>query len=630
MSRGLRRIAIAVGVLVVALVGAIAVREVAATNEEAIVVVHWSNSHPMREGLMPAMAEEFNDADHETAAGQPIEVVVVQCDSRNQSDDLVDRITKAVGTSEDGCKADGERAADPTIVTPQSSDWLIDVNHRSGRDVVDLDNTQNIAETWLGIVTYRAMAECLGWPDEQLGYADILALRADPDGWAAHPECARTEWGRRPLLAFTNPNTSTSGRNVLVSLYSMAADNSPADLTVADIEHPAVVEQVKDFQQLVDHYMPTTLSVNTKIAQGEEYGHFFLLPEDNLVSLYMGNEKAIGTDGTEQQLSGVSDLVMIYPEEGSVLNGNPAAIVDGSWVTADHRDGAAQWIDYLRESDQQQRFMDRGFRPASGGLEPDARQFAEWGLDVGQPMSTLEPGDLRHDVLEAIIDSWGSVKNPAIVTFVVDVSGSMSGEPIEAVKEGMFELIDAMADANSPGNDSSVGLITFESSIVEQVRPAPISESKYDIADVVGRMQATGGTALYDAVGRGIEMSDAAPGDERASRAVVVLSDGAATEGMCLADIVDVSSNKDVPLSRYCGHEGERAIDDDGNTVDAEHLIGIELAGATDHEIQVFFVGFGSADVNIGRVLAQATGAEYQGQTDDDLAAVIEELSGYF
>ena len=54
MSRGLRRIAIAVGVLVVALVGAIAVREVAATNEEAIVVVHWSNSHPMREGLMPA------------------------------------------------------------------------------------------------------------------------------------------------------------------------------------------------------------------------------------------------------------------------------------------------------------------------------------------------------------------------------------------------------------------------------------------------------------------------------------------------------------------------------------------------------------------------------------------------
>ena len=32
----------------------------------------------------------------------------------------------------------------------------------------------------------------------------------------------------------------------------------------------------------------------------------------------------------------------------------------------------------------------------------------------------------------------------------------------------------------------------------------------------------------------------------------------------------------------------------------------------------------------LGRILAQATGAEYQGSTDEDLAAVIEALSGYF
>jgi hypothetical protein len=39
---------------------------------------------------------------------------------------------------------------------------------------------------------------------------------------------------------------------------------------------------------------------------------------------------------------------------------------------------------------------------------------------------------------------------------------------------------------------------------------------------------------------------------------------------------------------------------------------------------------FGAADIDIGRILAQATGAEYQGSTEKDLAAVIEELSGYF
>lgn len=49
-----------------------------------------------------------------------------------------------------------------------------------------------------------------------------------------------------------------------------------------------------------------------------------------------------------------------------------------------------------------------------------------------------------------------------------------------------------------------------------------------------------------------------------------------------------------------------------------------------DRRVQVFFVSFGDADVHIGRILAQATGAEYQGSTEEDLANVIEELSGYF
>lgn len=46
--------------------------------------------------------------------------------------------------------------------------------------------------------------------------------------------------------------------------------------------------------------------------------------------------------------------------------------------------------------------------------------------------------------------------------------------------------------------------------------------------------------------------------------------------------------------------------------------------------LQVFFLGFGTADAHIGRILAQATGAEYQGSNEEDLASVIEELSGYF
>lgn len=627
----MKRIAIVVAVLIVALGASLVTRAALQRGDEPLVVVHWANSHPMREGLMPAMAERFNDDDHETASGRPIEVVVVECDSVDQTDDLVARIAGS-GNSVKGCNtADDVRSDNPTIVTPQSSDWLIDVNRRAGREVVDIESAPHIAETWLGIVTYREMAECLGWPERSIGYADIIALRNDPDGWARYPDCARIEWGR-PKLAFTNPSTSTSGRNVLVSLYTMAADKSPADLTVDDVTRPDVVQFVRDFQDLlVDHYMPGTIPLNTKITQGVEYGHFFLMPEDNLVSLYLGNAKAIAPDGTTQPVSGISDLVMVYPAEGSVLNANPAAVVEAAWVTPEDSEAASEWIDFLLDNEQQTRFMEAGFRPTpTSSLTPDPTQFAEWGLDQRPPTTTIEPGDLDPVVLETIVDSWGAVKNPAIVTFVVDTSGSMDGDKLAQVQLGLSRMLDEMSLSENPGNDSQVGLVTFSNSVHTAVPPQPLGEARYDLGDQIRAMQASGGTALYDAVAHAVTVTDAVDGDPRAKRSVVVLSDGQATEGSCLSDLVSMMSRREVAISSFCGMDGQSAFDDNGNPIAAADILADSLAIDTEHPIQVFFVGFGEADVQIGRILAQATGAEYQGSTDDDLATVIEELSGYF
>ena len=84
----MKRLAFVGGVLVVALFAAVAAR--ASIDEpDPVVIVHWANSHPMREGLLPEMAEEFNKEDHETADGRPIKVVVISCDSSDQAADLV-------------------------------------------------------------------------------------------------------------------------------------------------------------------------------------------------------------------------------------------------------------------------------------------------------------------------------------------------------------------------------------------------------------------------------------------------------------------------------------------------------------------------------------------------------------
>ena len=139
-------------------------------------------------------------------------------------------------------------------MTPSSAHWLVTTNFEVGRSVVDLDNALSIVRPVIGIVTHEEMARCLGWPEKKIGFADIIELRRDPQGWARYA-CAKAEWGQRPLLAFTDPTTSSTGRSLLLSLYSFAANKAPEDLTVDDVNDPKVVAYVKEFQGLIEHYL---------------------------------------------------------------------------------------------------------------------------------------------------------------------------------------------------------------------------------------------------------------------------------------------------------------------------------------------------------------------------------------
>ena len=69
----------------------------------------------------------------------------------------------------------------------------------------------------------------------------------------------------------------------------------------------------------------------------------------------------------------------------------------------------------------------------------------------------------------------------------------------------------------------------------------------------------------------------------------------------------------------------------EGGRINKTDLIGEDLVLASRNPIQVFFIGIGDdADLDVGRMLAEATGAEFQGVTEKDLAGVLEEFSKYF
>ncbi len=607
-----------VGVVVI-----LAITSMARTG--VVEVVHWSNGHLIRTGsglrLLEQMAGEFNRADNMTDSGQRIEVKVVYHGSWEQARDLLSRVTRGVPVERD--------KPDPTIVTPSASHWLGTVNHAAGRTVVDVGAAQRIASAFIGIVTYRDMAECLGWPQREIGYADIIALRDNPRGWASYP-CARAEWGQRPLVAYTDPTTSDTGRGVLLTLYALASGTTPERLTVGDVARPEVVAYVKRFQSLVDHYMIATRVLNTKVHQGPRFGHFFLMPEDNLIHLYEGTEPyfdATGEEGTAPPIS--RPMVMIYPREGSMARDNCACLVQAPWVTAEQTAAAQQWVAFLREDAQQRSFMAAGFRPGTALplTDPASKITGRYGLDPARPEVVFRPELIDPSVAASIDQAWDEVKRPGIVTFVLDASSSMAGTKLDQARAGLIRALDGMARNNR------VGFLSFSDTIHASVPVAPLADNRFAIAGALERMRPAGDSTLYEAVKTGIELTDAAAGEADAIRAVVVLTDGRANRCPTrLDDLVRMMSRSEVPIREFpaCG-DAAAAVDATGNAVDKEDVIGVRLAVPTRYPIQIFFVGIGrDADVQVGRILAEATGAEFQGVTEKDLARVLEGLSKYF
>ena len=219
------------------------------------------------------------------------------------------------------------------------------------------------------------------------------------------------------------------------------------------------------------------------------------------------------------------------------------------------------------------------------------------------------------------------MKKPGIVTFVVDTSGSMMGTKLNQARDGLIRSLDSMARNNQ------VGLVTLNDTVNTRIPVAPLAENRLKVADAIHGARAQGEGALYEAIKAGVEMTDAVAGEADAIRAVVVLTDGQANRYQTeLDDLIQMMSRDEVAIAQFGGCQGDPlAVDKYGRGVEKKDLIGTGLAIKTRDPIQIFFIGIGEdVDIEVGRMLAEATGAEFQGTTEEDLANVLEEFSKYF
>lgn len=198
----------------------------------------------------------------------------------------------------------------------------------------------------------------------------------------------------------------------------------------------------------------------------------------------------------------------------------------------------------------------------------------------------------------------GVVKRPGVIAFVIDTSSSMEGTKLKQAKQGLLGALN-MSESNL------VGLLSFYDNIGDKVPVAPLAQNRRLLSATVSRMSAGGSTALYDAIKEGIEMTDSAARGEDDICTVVVLTDGQANVGQTrLDDIIKMTTRKGKAIRQYSGFRAD-AVDSKGSEVDTRDIKGCSLAPPTKHRVQIFFIGIGrDADMEIGRILAEATGGE--------------------
>jgi hypothetical protein len=356
------------------------------------------------------------------------------------------------------------------------------------------------------------------------------------------------------------------------------------------------------------------------------------MAEDNLAKLYKGN--VVGTDPELERVYARKKptgplqhpMVMLYPREGSTAHTHPAAVLRAWWVSNAQAEGARKWIDFLREDTQQAAFMDEGFRPAAGRAVPLRCPICgQYGIDPKGPRATINPSTIPPGVAQRIVESWGDVKNPGVVIFVVDTSTAMAGEKISAAREGIIKAIDGMYRRNL------VGLLT-SSSEAGRVEPVPVVESLPRVWEALERMRAGGPSPLYGTVLEAVTLADSAPAEPSAIRGVVVLAGGRVTTGAPLHDLVRMASRGGRAVPRCPGMIADGACpDEDGRAIPREEIMGLQLAVPTEHPVRIYYIGIGdNADLEAGRILAEATGSNFLGIGVEDLDIVVRLFSQYF
>jgi Ca-activated chloride channel family protein len=464
------------------------------------------------------------------------------------------------------------------LISPASAIFITQGNAQSraamGADVVG--PTQNLLLSPVVIAMWKPMAEAIGWGKKPIGWADILALAHDKKGWASfgYPQWGQFKFGH------THPQYSNSGIiSLIAENYAALPPGHPRALTAADVDSTKTQAFVRGIEDSVVHYGSSTGFFGQRLFDsGPEYLSAAVLYESMVVQSYGPDQKPMPFP-----------VVAIYPKEGTFWSDHPVGIVNRPWVTAERKEAAQIYIDYLLARPRQQKALTYGFRPGLADIAAGAPIDAAHGVDPTQPKTVLPVPPA--DVIARILREWTQTEEkPADVVLVLDTSGSMSEDAkLDNAKLGAKQLVSLLGDKDTFSMES------FSDTSAWAVSDQQLGISRARSNTAIESLFAGGQTALYDAIDTAYAHLQQKPADH--IRALVVLTDG----------------------------------EDNLSRESLSDLLAKVHADGEAHTIRIFTIAYGAdAQKSVLKQIAAATqGKDYVG-TPRNIVEVFRDISTFF
>ncbi|WP_204138497.1 VWA domain-containing protein [Halomicronema sp. CCY15110] len=324
---------------------------------------------------------------------------------------------------------------------------------------------------------------------------------------------------------YPNPYTSSTALNLLYSLFWRSAGLPEGGaLTVANLESPEVNSVFSAFQEQVLITTTTTLDLQEIFIRDPDKLQAFPLEYQNYQSLV--------------QLPGFENVQFV---PFGIPHNNP--LVGFDWNSAAQAEALQSFGEFALSSEMQALAAQQGFEPTPY-------------LESGQA-----PPIPSGEVLTAAQTYWKALKDGGRTVYlmtVVDTSGSMEGEPLSAVQEGL-QVASSVINA---GNQ--VGLITFGDRAVYRLPLAPFDQLQHQrLLAAVDNLRADGSTAMYDAMLMGMgELMKQRQADPEGRFYLLLLTDGEANRGYSFNDVEELISFSGIrvyPIAYGDVNEGELA-----------------------------------------------------------------------